>query len=108
VTLSDEKCLSVYSSESWNEFIEKIKTLPRLSQKKMRPLYSNAAKCELDAQGRILLPLTLREKANLKKNVTVVGAGDWVEIWDSEEWASIDEVETTPEYIKAIFEELEV
>ena len=108
VTLSTEKCLSAYSNESWDELMEKIKALPRLSQKKMRPLFSHAAKCELDAQGRILLPQALRDFANLTKNVTVVGTGELVEIWDSSEWASVDEVETTPEYIEDIFRELGV
>jgi MraZ protein len=88
--------------------MDKIKALPRLSQKKMRPLFSHAAKCELDAQGRILLPQTLRDFANLIKNVTIVGTGELVEIWDSNEWASINEVETTPEYIEDIFRELGV
>ena len=108
VTLSTEKCLSAYSNESWDELMEKIKALPRLSQKKMRPLFSHAAKCELDAQGRILLPQALRDFANLKKNVTIVGTGELVEIWDSNEWASVDEIETTPEYIEDIFRELGV
>jgi MraZ protein len=108
VTLSAEKCLSAYSNESWNDMMERIKALPRLSQKKMRPLFAHATKCELDSQGRILLPQTQRDYANLKKNVTVVGTGELVEIWDSEEWAGIDEVETTPEYIEDIFRELGV
>ena len=108
VTLSAERCLSAYSNESWDELMVKIKSLPRLSQKKMRPLFSHAAKCELDAQGRILLPQALRDFANLKKNVTVVGSGELVEIWDAEEWSSVEEVEATPEYIEEILSELEV
>ena len=108
VTLSTEKCLAAYSNESWNELIEKIKGLPKLSQKKTRPLFSHAAKCEIDSQGRILLPQALRDFANLKKNVTVVGTGELVEIWDADEWASVDEVETTPESIKEIFNELDI
>jgi MraZ protein len=108
VTLSTEKCLSAYSHDSWNDLMDKIKALPRLSQKKMRPLFSHAAKCELDAQGRILLPQALRDFANLSKNVTIVGTGELVEIWDSAEWTTIDEVETTPEYIEDIFRELGV
>ena len=108
ITLSTEKCLSAYSNDSWNELMEKIKALPRLSQKKMRPLFSHAAKCELDSQGRILLPQALRDFANLSKNVTIVGAGELVEIWDCDTWTEVDEAETTPEYIEAIFRELEV
>lgn len=107
VTLSMEKCLSAYSSASWDTFMEKIKAMPRAKQIKMRPLFSHAAKCELDAQGRILLPQALRDFAGLVKNVTVVGAGECAEFWDSESWASVDSIETTPENIAEVFTELD-
>ena len=59
VTLSMDKCLSVYSSESWQNFSDKVNAMPYVKQRKMRPLFAHAAKCELDAQGRILLPQAL-------------------------------------------------
>ena len=74
----------------------------------MRPLFSHAAKCELDSQGRILLPQALRDFAGLKKNVTVVGSGECTEFWDSEEWAKVDIVETTPENIADVYMELDI
>ena len=107
VTLSMEKCLSAYSNESWEKFMEKIKAMPKAKQIKMRPLFSHAAKCELDAQGRILLSQALRDFASLKKSVTVVGAGECAELWDSEVWAAVDAGETTTENIANVFEELE-
>ncbi len=107
VTLSSEPCLSAYSEESWAAFMEKIKAMPYIKQKKMRPLFSHAAKCELDSQGRILLPQQLRDYAGLKKNVTVVGSGVSTEFWDTDRWNGIDGEETTPENIAAVFEELD-
>jgi len=107
VTLSMEKCLTAYSAESWDKFMEKIKAMPKVKQIKMRPLFSHAAKCELDGQGRILLPQNLRDFAGLKKDVTVVGNGETAEFWDSETWAEVDAVETTPENIAEVFQELE-
>ena len=107
VTLSTEKCLTVYSNDSWNDLMERIKALPMSGQIEMRPLFSHAAKCEPDAQGRILIPQILRDFANLSKNVTIVGAGvDFVQIWDSDEWSGVAKVETTPEYIKSIMDKL--
>ena len=107
VTLSAEKCLTAYTNERWNDFMERIEALPISHQVEMRPLFSKAAKCEPDAQGRILLPQNLRDFANLNKNVTIVGAGvNYAQIWDSDEWAKIDEVETTPEHIKSIMDKL--
>ena len=107
VTLSMEKCLSAYSSESWERFMEKIKEMPKAKQIKMRPLFSHAAKCELDGQGRILLTQALRDFAGLTKNVAVVGAGECTELWDSEAWAAKDALETTPENIADVFMELD-
>ena len=83
VTLSVEKCLSAYSAESWDAFMAKIRTMSKMNQIKMRPLFSHAAKCELDTQGRILIPQALRDFAGLTKNVTVVGNGDCAELWDT-------------------------
>ena len=107
VTLSTEKCLSAYSGESWERFKEKNRQMPQTKQKLMRPLFAIAAKCELDGQGRILLPQQLREYANLKKNVAVVGVGDRVEFWDSDTYAAVAAKEMTPENISAVFDELE-
>ena len=107
VTLSMEKCLTAYSTDSWDRFMEKIKEMPKAKQIKMRPLFSHAAKCELDGQGRILLSQTLRDFAGLRKSVTVVGAGECAEFWDSEAWATVDQDETTPEYIADVYRELD-
>ena len=107
VTLSVERCLSAYSAESWDAFMAKIKAMPKLKQIKMRPMFAHAAKCELDSQGRILLPQALRDFAGLNKNVTVVGSGECAEIWDSDTWNGVDVAETTPENIAEVFMELD-
>lgn len=107
VTLSMEQCLSAYSSESWQKFLDKIGQMPYIKQNKMRPLFSQAAKCELDAQGRILIPQKMREFAGLTKNVAVIGCNNHAEIWDSERWSEINSLETTPENIAAVMEELD-
>lgn len=107
VTLSMDKCLSAYSAESWQVFCDKIKAMPYVQQRKMRPLFAYAAKCELDAQGRILIPQNLRDFAGLKKDVTVVGNCNHAELWDTETWNAVYTAETTPESIAAAMEELE-
>jgi len=107
VTLSLEKCLSAFSGDSWAKFEEKFNALSRDEKKRMRPLFSHAAKCELDGQGRILLPQTLRNWAGLTRNVTVVGAGDCAQFWDADEWMMVDEAETAPENIAEVFKELD-
>ena len=107
VTVASDGCLSAYSSDSWNQFLEKLKTLPLAKRKGMRWFFANAAKCELDAQGRILLPQKLRDYAALTKEVAIIGVGDHAEIWDAAKWAEVDAIETTPENIAAAMEELD-
>lgn len=107
VTLSMDRCLCAYSSENWQNLSEKVSAMPYVKQRKMRPLFAHAARCELDAQGRALIPVSLREYAGLEKNVTVVGCNNHAELWDSDAWKSVYAEETTPENIAAVMEELE-
>lgn len=105
-TISIDECLSLYSMEHWNKIKEKFDSLPSSQSRRMRQLFVNAACCELDGQGRILLPQKLRDYVCLKKDVTIVGVSNHAEIWDSEKWASQEEIELTKENIAAAIEEL--
>lgn len=107
VTISMDKCLSAYSAESWQTFSDKVDAMPYVKQRKMRPLFAYATRCELDSQGRILLPQNLRDFAGLTKNVTVVGSNNHAEFWDSDSWQPVRAEEITPENIAAVMEELE-
>ena len=69
-------------------------------------IYVNAAKCTLDAQGRILLPQKLRAFANLKKDVMVLGVSNHAEIWDKDAWAKVSEIEMDPVSLEAAVDEL--
>ena len=107
ITLSMDRCLCAYSSENWVSFSQKVSDMPYVKQRRMRPLFAHAARCEMDGQGRVLIPLHLREYAGLDKSVTVVGCNNHAELWDSEAWSKVFEAETTPENIAAVMEELE-
>ncbi len=80
-----DNCLNVYSQEKWNAFEEKLAALPSKARSVQR-FFSANFECEPDSQGRILVPASLREHAELKKDVTVIGMIDHVEIWDSAKW----------------------
>ena len=88
VTLGLDGCLFAYPMNEWEGFIEKLKELPGTKEARMlqRHFLANAAPCELDKQGRILLPPVLREYANLTKDVVLVGVLSRVEIWDKDRW----------------------
>ena len=107
ITLSMDRCLCAYSSENWKTFSEKVNDMPYVKQRRMRPLFAYAARCELDSQGRTLIPQHLRDYAGFTKNVTVVGCNNHAELWDSAAWEAVYESETTPENIAAVLEELE-
>ena len=89
LTMDFDKCVMAYPLEEWERVEEKIKALPQ-SQKEvkdyMRYVFSNAAECELDKQGRILIPPSLREGARISKAVMVVGMLNKMEIWDKVAW----------------------
>jgi MraZ protein len=82
-------CLCVYPQTEWNVLEAKLRELP-LTNKNARTitrfLISGAAACELDRQGRILVPAALREYAGLEKDVVVAGNLERIEIWDKAKW----------------------
>lgn len=64
----------------------------------VRLIVSSVTECNLDKQGRILLPPSLRSEINLRKDVALMGMLDWVEIWDKETWdAEHKEIQEKPE-----------
>ena len=84
-----DNCINVYSQEKWNAFEAQLAALPSKARKVQR-FFSANFECEPDAQGRILIPQTLRDYAELKKDVTVIGMIDHVEIWDKQAWLDMD------------------
>ena len=106
VTLSMDQCLSVYSTESWEAFRAKIDALPLTASRSMRVVFANTSKCETDAQGRILIPVKLRDFAKLTKNVTIIGFSNHAEIWDCDAYAAVEAQMLTPENISAAMTEL--
>lgn len=107
LTISMDRCLCAYSAGHWQELSAKVSGMPYVRQRKMRPLFARAAKCELDAQGRVLIPPNLREFACLVKNVAVIGCNNHVEIWESSAWDDALSAELSPENLAAVMEELE-
>lgn len=89
VTKGLDGCLFVFPGNEWQIFEEKLKALP-LTNKNARQFsrffVAGATPCELDRQGRILLPLPLREFAGLEKDVVLAGMLNRIEIWSKTKW----------------------
>lgn len=84
-----DKCIIAYPPDEWEMIVEKSKALPMMKKEVkifQRYFISAAVEGELDRQGRILIPPTLREYAGLTKEVCLVGIGNKIEIWDRKEW----------------------
>ena len=83
-------CLSIYPMDAWEAFETKLRALP-LTNKNARTFtrffVAGATNCELDRQGRILVPQTLREFAGLEKEVVLTGNLDRIGIWSKEKWS---------------------
>ena len=89
VTKGLDGCLFVYSQEEWKRIEESLREKPLTSKdarKFMRFFFAGAANCEVDKQGRILLPANLREYAGIEKEVVSVGVFSRVEIWSKERY----------------------
>ncbi len=89
VTVDRDHCLLVYPLPEWEIIENKLIELPSLNKQArlLQRLYIGyATELEMDAQGRILLPVMLREYANLGKKTVLIGQGKKFEIWDELVW----------------------
>ncbi|HIR85358.1 MAG TPA: division/cell wall cluster transcriptional repressor MraZ [Candidatus Galloscillospira excrementavium] len=102
VTMGLDGCLAVYPQETWDTFTERFASMPMSQSKAMRPLFANAAKCEPDSQGRIVIPQKLRTFAGLGKDAVIIGVHNRAEIWSAERWKAEEEEEMTPEKMNEI------
>lgn len=89
ITKGLDGCLFGFSQKEWDNFQEKLKTLP-LTNKNARDFVrfflSGAMECEIDKQGRFLISANLREYSDLNKEVVITGVGTRIEIWDKDKW----------------------
>ena len=81
-------CLYGMSQPEWELFSARLAEIPltdTAGQALRRRLYAIAAACETDKQGRILLPQQLRTAAGLGQQMTLIGVGNRMEIWNPDE-----------------------
>lgn len=89
LTRGQERCLYVFSQAEFQRVYEQMRTAPISSKQArdyIRVFLSGASDETPDKQGRITIPATLRDYANLGKELTVIGAGARAEIWDTGVW----------------------
>lgn len=89
ITRGLDRCLFLFTETEWKAQESKFKTMPFTSSeaRKFNRLYfSGATQLEADKQGRILIPKYLKDFANIKRDVVIIGVSDRIEIWSKEVW----------------------
>ncbi len=102
-----DRCLVAYPYEEWRNVEEKISSLSMVKKEVkafQRFFISGATECPIDKLGRILLPPTLRDYAQLEKDVVFAGMGKMFEIWSRQRW--VEEIKRAEENFEGMRESL--
>ncbi len=87
--VGESGCLWLYPLPEWEKLehtISKLPTLNKMADKLRRFVIGNASECEMDGQGRLLLPENLRKFASMDKKIVLVGLLNKFEIWNEDAW----------------------
>jgi len=91
LTQGVEKCIVAYSLSEWGKLATTLTAGPITSSKLRRlnrALFASAFNIIMDGQGRIALPLPLRQYAGIENEVIIVGANNYFELWNKDQWQS--------------------
>lgn len=108
VTKGLDNCLFVYPMEEWKTLEKTMRGLPFTKSDARafsRFFFSGANECDVDKQGRVLIPASLRKYAQLEKDVVIIGVASRVEIWSKELWETYND--TTGADYESIAEKLD-
>lgn len=89
--VGEQGCLWLYPMPEWEKLeltISKLPTLNKMAGKLRRFVIGNASECEMDGQGRLLLPEKLRKFANMDKKIILIGQLNKFELWNEDTWTS--------------------
>ncbi len=86
---TQDRCVLIYPEPEWETLLPKIEALPSFNKAALRAqrlLIGYATALELDSNGRVLIPPTLRDYAGLDKQLMLVGLGKKFELWEEAAW----------------------
>ncbi|MFN2173327.1 MAG: division/cell wall cluster transcriptional repressor MraZ [Candidatus Promineifilaceae bacterium] len=102
VTRGLDRNLLVFTLTEWEELAQKIAKIPisdRSARAFSRRVFSGATDLVPDRQGRILIPATLREFANLGDEAVIIGMYNYAEIWNADSWNPVrDDIENNDDF----------
>ena len=94
ITKGLDHCLFVYTVEEWERVMRDMLSSPTATadaRKLARTFFAGALEAEVDKQFRVVLPATLREYANLEKDIVTIGVASRLEIWNKDAWTAYSE-----------------
>ena len=86
-----EKCILVYPLSEWEKLAATLTTgsiTPSKLRRLNRAIFATAYSLQIDNQGRIALPVPLREYAGIQSEVVIIGANTYLELWNKGQWES--------------------
>jgi MraZ protein len=86
-----EKCITLYPASEWKKIADSLTTgplLPSKWRKLNRAIFSTAFSIEMDGQGRIIVPVHLRQHAGITDEVVIAGSNTYIEIWSKDQWTA--------------------
>jgi MraZ protein len=110
ITRGLEGCLFLFTESIWKKLEEKLKSLSFTKKQARffnRLYFSGAQEIEIDSQGRITILSYLKDFAQIKREIVIVGVGDRIEVWDKSRWEKFYEEnrEKFEEIAEDLFEE---
>ncbi|WP_196137156.1 division/cell wall cluster transcriptional repressor MraZ [Aliikangiella sp. G2MR2-5] len=89
-----DNCLLIFTLEHWESTEADLQSLSNskpLHRRLKRIMLAHATEVDMDASGRLLIPGVLRERANLNKEVMLIGQGKTFQLWNEAEWNRLTE-----------------
>ena len=108
LTAGPEQCIVAYSLAAWNKLAATLTsgTMPASKSRRLnRAIFATAFRLQIDGQGRIALPVPLREYAGIEDELIIAGANTYLEFWNKELWES--EKAISQEQVWQIIESME-
>ncbi len=89
LTPGTENCITAYPLSEWKKLAATL-TTSSVTRSKLRRLnraiFATAFSLNIDGQGRIALPIPLRQYAGIEDEVVIAGANNYLELWNKEQW----------------------
>lgn len=95
----DNNCLDLYPINEWKNFEKKLTSLSKSDQATryiVRNIFSTATPVNIDRQGRIFVPPSLRTQTGILRNVLIIGRSTFIEIWSKEKWDQYNKTNEKP------------